>query len=142
MNAPDNIYIVQWPSRQSPGGKWHTEIPVIPHPELIYQYIRHDIHAAVVAENEELRKQIKIVQNAARNLEISGREIAKHDLARAEKLFSESKPEVIDSEREANALLTEENLRLEQENDELRREVERLKDLLDWEIKNRAECEQ
>lgn len=74
------------------------------------------------AEVERLTKEVaakdkalKVVQHAAKNLDSTGRVIAAHERKEAAKLLAMSNLEHLESERAANAILTEENERLKGE---------------------------
>lgn len=73
-------------------------------------------------ENDKLREAIKKQANAFRSGMDSAKKHASHMLQDAAQLNAESKPEVVDSERQANALLTEENERLKKQLRTARRE--------------------
>ncbi len=59
-----------------------------------------------------LEASLKHVQSAAISGMNAAHTIASHDLATAKRLHAESRPEAIESERSANAMLTAENERL------------------------------
>lgn|GEM_PF-5916577 len=71
---------------------------------------------------ESLQKQLKLVQSAAINGMNAAHEISRHELATARKLHSESRPDAVESERSANALLTDENERLRERVAELEKD--------------------
>ena len=74
----------------------------------------------VVAEKnariEKLEAAIKLQANAARNGMNAATEISRHQVETARRLRAESSPEALESERQANAILTSERDRLQAEN--------------------------
>ncbi len=87
----------------------------------IPQAVRETSNGSVemVAAIEELHAKIEILQETlqlTRESAITGMNaahtIASHDLATAKRLHAESRPEAVESERSANAILTAENERL------------------------------
>jgi len=82
----------------------------------------------VVAEKnariEKLEAAIKLQANAARNGMNAATEISRHQVETARRLRAESSPEALESERQANAILTSERDRLQAENVRLKGEVD------------------
>lgn len=80
---------------------------------------------------KQLEQTIKVQAAAVNTLDTTGRVLAAHDRAAAEKARSESRPEALESERAMNSTLTEENDRLTVELAECRRDAERYRWLLE-----------
>ena len=78
-----------------------------PHPELaeVLRIGSNEIERLQL-DNDKLRKAIELQGRAAITGMNAAKEISSHQLAAAQKLNAESKPEVIESERAANAILT------------------------------------
>lgn len=79
------------------------------------------------AELEDLKHLLQRVRSAAISGMNAAKEISRHELATAKRLRAESTPEVVDSERSANALLTEENERLRQQVSDLQTEISEMR---------------
>jgi hypothetical protein len=69
--------------------------------------------AELIARCEELERSLKIVQLAAKTGMHAAKAISTAQLEQAAKLHAESSPDALDSERAANAILTERIERLE-----------------------------
>lgn len=65
--------------------------------------------AELRADLDKARTAIRVQAAAVRTLDTTGRVLAAHDRAAAERARSESRPEALESERAMNAQLTEEN---------------------------------
>ena len=85
-------------------------------------YKSADAIEALQARVAELELAIKRQAAATLTLHHAGAAIASNRLEQARKLAAESKPEMIESERTANALLTEENAALSAQVEQLTRE--------------------
>lgn len=77
------------------------------HCQALLRYISQQ-----AAELDDLKLLLQRVRSAAISGMNAAHEISRHELATAKWLRAESKPEVVDSERSANALLTDENDKL------------------------------
>lgn len=84
------------------------------------EYLRKDVHDAIIAKQASAAKQ---GMDAAKK-------VAGSNLEQAKRLHAESSPAALESEREANARLTELVAKLEQERDALAAHVERQSELL------------
>lgn len=80
------------------------------------EYVRKDVHDAIIAKQA----------NAAKRGMDAAKKVAGSELEQAKRLHAECDPQALESEREANAVLTEQIAELEQERDALAAHVERL----------------
>ena len=89
-------------------------------PEDAVEYLRKDVHDALI---DQQSKSAIHGMNAAKSAAHAMREEAR-------RTFAECSPQALESEREANAQLTDRVAELEQERDELAAHVERLNTIL------------
>lgn len=87
-------------------------------PSESVEYLRKDVHDAIIAKQAKAAKQ---GMDAAKK-------VASSELEQAKRLNAESSPAALESEREANARLTELVAKLEQERDALAAHVEQLQE--------------
>jgi len=96
--------------------------------------VAHEQFMQLAAKDAELKK----VQSAARMGMNAAKSHGVAALAQAEKLSAEISPDAIESEREANKLLTDENERLQAELAQCRQAIDVLRRIKAWDIDNYA----
>lgn len=84
-------------------------------PSEAVEYLRKDVHDAIIAKQA----------NAAKQGMDAAKKVAGSNLEQAKRLSAESRPAALESEREANARLTELVAKLEQERDALAANIEK-----------------
>lgn len=97
-------------------------------PSEAVEYLRKDVHEAIIAKQA----------NAAKQGMDAAKKVAGSNLEQAKRLHAESNPQALESERAANAALTELAAKLEQERDALAAHVSRITGL----CRDLDECEQ